>query len=513
MLLEHIKEDNNYTLTENGGITHKTTQSALFDMFALGGAMRERSNADIANMFRDAYIENPEYALKLLFYFRDIRGGQGERKIFRTIIRYMAQSCDPILRNDIWRNIPYIPVFGRWDDLYALVDTPVEARAFEIIRDQLLIDLGSKTPSLLAKWLKSENTSSKESRRLANITREYLELSHKEYRKMLSILREKINIIETLMSQGNWDKIEFDKLPSRAGFIYRNAFARNDITKEKYLQFITDKKTKVNAGTLYPYEVVEQALRVNRDAWSWDKADIDKAQREAVNKYWDNLTDYFNGCSLDALCMIDTSGSMTGRPIDVAISLGMYCAERNKGPWHNHYISFSHHPQLIEIKGQDFVEKVNRIYETNLCENTNIEAAFDMIFNTAIKHHLTADDIPKNIIIISDMEFDYAATNTPWTWNRRANDTWSVTTDTVETVMEGIRRKWEKYGLRLPNIIYWNVDARQNNIPDLGDKTVSFVSGFSPVIFKQIMTGKTGYDLMMEVLNNPAYTCITSCQF
>lgn len=496
MLLDNIKEDNNYTLTENGGVTHKTTNSAIFDMFALGGAMRDRFDNDIITMFRRAYAENRDYAMKLLFYFRNVRGGQGERNIFRVIIKDMAMSAYSDFGESIKKNLIYIPVFGRWDDLYTFVGTPYEENAFKIMSDQLIKDLSSDTPSLLAKWMKSENTSSKESRRLANLTREYLHLDHKQYRWMLSSLRQRINIVEKLMSQQKWDNIEFDKLPSKAGLIYRNAFARNEETRDRYIQFMTNKESTVNAGTLYPYDVVEQAIKYNSRYGN-------PVERAAINKYWKNLTDYFNGASLDALCMVDTSGSMMGRPIDVAISLGLYCAERNKGPWKDHYISFSHHPQLIETKGIDFVDKVHRIYRTNLCQNTNIEAAFDMIFDTAIKHNLRSDEIPKNLIIISDMEFDQAtAQYQSYLYGKPKVD------NNIETVMEGIRTKWNEHGLRLPNIIYWNVDARQPNIPDLGDKNISYVSGFSPVIFKQIMSGKTGYQLMMEVINSPEYACI-----
>ena len=496
-LLEGMKAATNYTLTENGGITHKTTNSDLLDMFAMGAAMRNRSDADVILMFKKAFAENAELAMKMLFYIRDVRGGQGERRFFRTVVHWAA--TEKSTRESIRKNIEFFPEFGRWDDLYALEGTPLMSDALALIKRQLALDVECKTPSLLAKWLKSENASSAETARLANITRQYLGMSHKQYRKTLSILRARINVLEVLMSANRWDEIEFDNIPSKAGLIYKNAFARRDIIKAKYEQFAKSDTTKVNAGTLYPYEVVEKAIDLMRpNYWGNTHVAMDNVDRLMINKYWDNLTDYLNGAKLDALCMIDTSGSMSGTPINVATALGMYCAERNQGPWHNHYISFSSRPQLIETAGVDFCDKVYRIVRTNLCENTNIEAAFDMVLNTALR---TGAALPEYMIVISDMEFDSATGNY---WHRNG----CMCTANAETVMETIERKFNSHGLRMPKLIYWNVDARQANIPMIGNHYVSYVSGFSPSIFKSILTGKTGWDLMLEAIDTERYACI-----
>lgn len=494
-LLNGMKQATNFTLTENGGITHKTTNSDLLDMFAMGAAMRNRSDEDIILMFQKAYTENPELAMKMLFYIRDIRGGQGERRFFRVVIRYMALT--KTMRESIRKNIENIAEYGRWDDLYSLCDTPLEQDAFAFIKRQLALDLECKTPSLLAKWMKSENASSNETKRLADKTRRYLGMSHKEYRKTLSIMRARINVLEVLMSANRWDEIEFDKIPSKAGLIYKNAFARRDMIKAKYEAFAKDENTKVNAAALYPYEVVEKAINLMNPSWYYDRNTIalDNTDRLMINKYWDNLTDYFKGAKLDALCMIDTSGSMSGTPINVATALGLYCAERNQGPWHNHYISFSSRPQLIETTGVDFCDKVYRIVRTNLCENTNIEAAFDLVLNTAIN---TGAKLPEYMIVISDMEFDHATGNY---WHH----TGGICTANAESVMETIERKFNQCGFQMPKLIYWNVDARQANIPMIGNHYVSYVSGFSPSIFQSILTGKTGWDLMMDAIGGERY--------
>ena len=513
-----LKNATNYAITENGALTHKSTTSDLLDMFAMGAAMRKRSDEDVILMFRKAYAENPVYALKCLFYIRDIRGGQGERRFFRVALKDLVKQDAEAVR----RNLKHIPEFGRWDDLYIFVGTALEKEAFAFMKEQLALDITCKTPSLLAKWLKSENTSSAKSRELANKTRIAFGFTHKQYRKTLSILRERINIVERLMSENRWDEIEFDKIPSRAGMIYKNAFARHDIERMKqdpsvqsYADFAKDETKKVNAKALYPYECVAEAVKasgVGYYGYSYRSRENDQSEtnRLMVNKYWDNLADYFNGASFNGLAVVDTSGSMTGSeasaPINVAISLGLYCAEKAKGPFAGHYVSFSSKPQLIATEGVDFVDKVARIYKTNLCENTNIEATFDLLLNTALANGCTQDDLPQNIIVISDMEFDTACGSYSF-WGRQSNPS-QMSVASAPTLLEGIAKKWAAHGYQMPHLIFWNVQARQNNIPMLGNGPISYVSGFSPSIFETIMSGKTGYDLMMEKLNTERYAVI-----
>jgi hypothetical protein len=345
--------------------------------------------------------------------------------------------------------------------------------------------------SLCAKWLKSENAHSKESRRLAKKTREYLGMTSKQYRQMLSKLRTHINVLEKLMSANRWDEIDFSAIPSKAGLVYRNAFARRDMIAKKYESFIKDENTKVNAGTLYPYEVVEKALEMR------GRYNSNSTEREVINKYWDNLPDYLEGKNCSMMCVIDTSGSMWGRPINVAISLGLYCAERITGPFSGKYISFASRPQLIETKGVDFVDKVHRIYRTNLVDNTNLTAVFDLLLATAVHEKVKKEDIPKTIVVISDMEIDMATSS----W-RHYENRW--TKESAATEMEKIRQKWDRCGIDMPKLVYWNVNARNDTILDAGPN-VSFVSGCSPIIFRQVMTGKTGFDLMLEILLQDRY--------
>lgn len=505
--MDGLVDNTNFVATENGGITHKTTKSDLLDLFALGGAFRSRSDEDVINLFKNAYAEDPVYALKCLFYLRDILCGQGERRFFRVALNWLAKTDPEAVR----RNVQYIPMFGRYDDLYCLVDTPVEVDAFSFIVHQLALDVQSKTPSLLAKWLKSENTSSKESRKLATKTRNYLGMTSRQYRKTLSTLRERINVLERLMSAGEWDKIEFDKIPSQAGIKYRNAFARHDVERmrqaaenkeiQSYEDFAKDTTKKVNAKALAPYECVHEVLK----NFAYFRSSKNDTQRNIINKYWDNLTDYFNNATLNGICVVDTSGSMTGygktiAPIDVAISLGLYCAEHNNGPFANYYISFASRPQLIRTDGVDFCDKVLRIYDTDLIDNTNIEAVFDLLLDTALQPGVKKEDIPKNVIIISDMEFD-SATRDWSTWSTRGPRP-------IATTMETIMNRWKAAGLEMPNLVFWNVDARQNNIPMTVQNGITFVSGFSASTFEMLMSEKTAADLMYDKLDSERYSVI-----
>ncbi len=501
--LNNLKSTTNYDLTANGGLAHKSTLNAVYDMFALGAAYRKRSDSDCIVLFQKAYAEDPVYALKCLFWIRDCRGGAGERRFFRVCYRWLITND----KNAAKRNLQYLSEYGRWDDLLYITDnTSLWKDAVAIVKQQLDLDVisyvaGNKNAvSLLAKWLPSENTSSKDTRAMAAKIRLALGMTSKQYRKTLSALRERIKVVERLMSANRWNEIEFDKIPSKAGLIYKNAFARRDMIATKYKEFMASDTTKVNAKALYPYEVVSKAIHYINDNYRWNtsKVDFKDVDRLAINKYWENLEDYFKDATLDALCVVDTSGSMTGydaaAPINIAISLGLYCAERARGPFANHYISFASRPQLIETVGVDFVDKVYRIYRTNLCDNTNLEAVFDLLLQTALKTPNAKSALPKTIVVISDMQIDSA-------------QGWQYRGSSPRTMMENMRTKWAAHGLKLPNLVYWNANASKDTFLDDGPN-VTYVGGASPSIFKQILTGKTGIDLMLDALNAERYAQI-----
>lgn len=481
--LDNLKQANNYSITENGAISHPSSLNSLVDLFALGGSYRYRNEYDCINLFKKAFEEDEAYAMKCLFYLRDIRGGQGERRFFRVVLRYLANNYP----DAVIRNLKYIPIMGRWDDLYALDGTLVENEMYDFMKKQFTLDFNCETPSLLAKWMKSENTSSAKSRYLAIKTIKAFGMKPSVYRKCLSTLRKRINVLERLMSQGRWEDIQFDKIPSRAGIIYRNAFARNDITKARYEAFLKSKETKVNANVLYPFDIAHRAFQVRSENY-------DDPERLSLQKYWDNLPNYYGDREENGIAVVDVSGSMTGIPMEAAVSLGAYIAEKAHGPFANHFITFSAKPQLVEFSGVDITDKLNRCASANWGMNTDLEAVFDMLLKVAISNKTPQEDMPTRLYIFSDMEFDCALRDYCHYYDPFD----------VDTLVEGIAKKWAMHGYKLPDIVFWNLNARHDNIPAIGEG-FSYVSGFSPVMIEQILGGKTGLELVMEKLNSDRY--------
>ena len=371
-----------------------------------------------------------------------------------------------------------------------------------MMKDQLALDVQCKTPSLLAKWLKSENTSSAESRHLGAITRNAFGMTAKQYRKTLSILRSRINIVEKLMSENRWDEIEFDKIPSRAGLIYKNAFARRDIIKQKYETFAKDTTTKVNAEVLNPVDIPE---RIFRSYGGKNFSDTDIAM---FQKYWDNLKDYYNGREEPGIAVVDVSGSMSGQPMAAAVAMGAYIAERGKGPFANHFITFSGHPQLVSFDGVNIVDKFWRARSADWGMDTNIEAVFDMLLNTALQNKVIPEDIPKTIYIFSDMEFNACLSAGKSSRGRYSHSERYLNDEgEILTLMEEIALKWKRYGYELPRIVFWNLRAAKENIPAMGGR-FSYVSGFSMNMIEQILSGKDRMALMFEKLDTERYSCI-----
>ena len=492
--MSNMKSEMNYGYTTNGAVKHTSTMNKVLDMFAMGGAYRKRSDIDCIALFKAAFDENPDLALRCLFYLRDIRGGQGERRFFRVCFKWLAQNHAQVAKNQL----DHISEYGRWDDLlYATEDTSVFQYALAAIKKQFVLDIQCNAPSLLAKWLPSENASSAESKRLGGLVRKYFGMTSREYRKSLSELRRRINVLERLMSAGKWDEIEFDKIPSRAGLIYKNAFARRDLIAAKYESFAKSNDTKVNAAALYPHDVCHKAYGVERLPY-------DSAERLMVQKYWDNLPNFYGDNEENGLAVVDTSGSMNGQPMEVALSLGAYMAEKAHGPFANHFMTFSTKPELIEFQGVDITDKLMRAQRASWQMNTNLKAVFDLLLKVARKKNTKASDMPTRLYIISDMEFDGCVTADVGDsyWGMHNLNRYSI-----DTLVESIKKEWASYGYKLPQIVFWNVNATSQNIPAIGEG-FSYVSGFSPSMLKQILSGKDGIDLMLEVLNSERYVNI-----
>ena len=493
--LNAMKEDTNYGLTENFGITHNTTMSKVLDMFAMGGSMRNRSEDDIIHMFKCAYGEDPTLALRCLFYHRDIRGGSGERRFFRVILHWMGNH----MVDEVEHLIPMIAEYGRWDDLFVLFDTKCEAAMVGYVAWAI----SANKDHLLYKWMPSINASSKTTIMRGRRFAHELGMSEKQYRKMLSEGRKACNLVETLMSQNEWDQIAFDKLPSRAGLLYKNAFIRREETRERYAAFMSNEKTKVHAAVLNPVEIAHQIF--NYRGWN----DPTQVERNAWQKYWDNLKDYYGEREEPGLAVVDVSGSMCGTPMEAAVSMGAYIAERGKGPFQNHFITFSNDPSLVEFTGVDIYDKFIRAQRADWGGSTNIEAVFDLMLQTALSHHTKQEDMPKTLYIFSDMEFNRCITSGPASSEMWISDSQMLNRTKLDTVIEAQARKWKTYGYEIPRIIFWNLDARHENIPAIGPR-FSYVSGFSMNMVECILSGKDGVDLMLEKLNSERYRAITS---
>jgi len=371
-MLKFLKKEANLTATENGAITFETTQSDCLDLFATIGALRNESESEILARFDRAWAEDADTAIKMLFFARDVRGGLGERNVFRTIFKNMAQDR----LNSVEKNLWAVSEFGRYDDLLCLLDTPAKQAVLKHIKMQLEKDMKAlddgETISLIGKWLPSINASNVDTVRYGKMIAKYLGFTDAEYRKTLSKLRADIAIIENNLRVSDYS-FDYSKQPSKAMLKYRKAFLRND--GERYKEFLTKVEkgeATLHARTLLPYEIIAPALK---------GASISADERYSMDVTWKAQDDFTNG--KNALVVVDGSGSMYMRmkptPISVAISLGVYFAERNEGAFRNHFITFSTKPRLVDIKGKDIYEKVKYVASFNEVANTNIQKVFELI--------------------------------------------------------------------------------------------------------------------------------------
>lgn len=485
--------------TQNGALTNATTNNFLYDFFSSAGAssnVRGGDNQNIFDMkcidkFSFAYENDPITSLCVLSYIRDAREGQGQRRIFRKILKELAKKSDAS-KNDAKKFFQVIPEIGRWDDLYAFVGTSLENDAFAFLKEQFKKDIqnheNNEQVSLLAKWLKSINASSKETRRLGRLTAKHFGMSEKEYRKMLSKLRKHIDVVECKMSANEWNKIEYSHVPSIAMKNYVKAFLRNDKERfEKYIQNVKNGQEKINASVLYPHDLLNKVIDYASMYWGSleIKNDIPQEVFETYQEQWNALPQY-SITEENVIPVIDCSGSMYSGgvilPIIVGSALGTYLAEHNKGLWKNKIITFSQTPEVVSLNEDDaFYEKAVIISKSTNALNTNLQAVFDLILDTAKRNKLSDEEMPQSIIIVSDMEFDNI--------------------DVHKTNFEVIKNKFEEAGYKMPRIIFWNVLGRPKNYPaTIEDVDALLFSGFSPVVIKQIMENLTIEDVIKDII-------------
>lgn len=431
------------TVTENGMPAHSTTGDALVDLFFSMGAARSVPADVLLGKFSASLAQDPLLTLKAAFFNRNIRGGQGERRSFRIFFRYLCRMYPDIAI----KNLPNVPYFGRWDDVFVAFGTRVEKYALNMLSDALLRD----RDALCAKWMPREGKSKDV---FARKLRKHMGLSRKEYRKLLASLTD---VVETKMCDNEWDSIEYSHVPSRAMKIYRNAFGRHSDKFGQWLDSLEQGESKVNAGAIYPHEIVSAIYKSPNDAI------------RMLEQQWKALPNYLTGKD-NILPVCDVSASMKGEPMEVSIGLGLYLAERNKGLFHNKVITFSQRPSVFSLKSDTLFGRVMEMRRMDWGYNTNLEAVFNLILKTAVRAELSEEDMPSTVLILSDMQFDEAM-------------------EPEEGAIEMIRNKYWQHGYKMPDIVFWNLRDVDNVPVKFDEQGVALISGFSPSVMKAVLGG------------------------
>lgn len=440
-------------VTENGMATNSTSLNACVDLFFNIGAMRGQDKQRLIATFSKAFNEDPKRAIKLLFWARDVRGGAGERQVFKDILVYLAENHDLVLRP----NLHLISEYGRWDDLLSLVGTYLEKEAMTLISDALINENG-----LCAKWMPRKGT-------VAEKLRKFTGMSPKQYRKSLVGLT---SVVETKMCAKDWNSIDFGKLPSVASARYQKAFGKNAYENySAYIASLVKGEAKINAGAVYPYDIITS---------------LERGNATVANEQWKALPNYLEGAKDMILPVVDVSGSMSSPAggsktvtcMNVAISLGLYISERNEGPFKDAFITFSSKPQLQVLSGS-LNDRYTQMSDSDWGMSTDLEATFKLILDQATKHKLSQDKMPNKVLILSDMEFNSA---TGRGYGRESN--WNP------TAQQMIETMYADAGYKVPQIVYWNIQSRNGGVPVAFDaKGTALVSGFSPAIMTSLLGG------------------------
>lgn len=488
------------TLTDNGAIAYQTSGKELLDFNFNVSSMRfEEDESSIIDNFIKVYAEDPKTAIKYLFFVGDIREGLGERKVFKACFKYLAS-----IRPDIANAVLYlIPEYNRWDSLIQLIEIDtLKDNVVNIIRKQFFDDLrgalNHKNISLLGKWMPSENTSSSKTRALARKVRTSMGLNSANYRKGLSKLRSYLNVVETQMSANKWEQIDYEKVPSKANLIYKNAFLKHDEERRtEFLNSLSKGTAKINSGTLDVHEIVRKYNHHNIKYTNTPTID------EALENMWNSLPSY---SVENSLIIRDGSGSMMwgeGRisPLDVATALSIYTAQHNTGPWKNKYITFSSNPEIVDLsKCNSLAEALNLSYYYDDCSNTDIYRTMRLILDVAVKNKMNQSDMPSNIIICSDMQFD----------GNRFNFN--------ESLFDSIAREYKENGYNLPKICFWNLNQSFNKTIPMQSNEFGLIlcSGFSLNLLKMVMSNNLDpYKALTDIINSKRYEAVENeiCKF
>ena len=513
--LKKMIETGNLQETENGALAYSTSGHKLLDMNFKVASYRSMIDADVIRDFKDVMAEDEVMAAKWMMFLRDIRGGLGERRSFRLCLKTFLELHAFSNPNALPAFLHIIPEYGRWDDLIWIYDNIdekyvknigekyVKVTIMLIIKDQLSEDIirmkKGESISLLAKWMPRINTSSENTKRVARNIAKHFGWSEKTYRKTISSLNKYIDTVEVKMSANDWD-INYEKVPSKANILYKDAFYRhNPKGRQLYLDKLEKGEATINSSTAFPHDIIHNYLN-----GSCNK--IFKEYDRTLEAMWHDLPNFVQGDDT-TLVVCDSSGSMnvtvgngslTAR--EVAYSLAIYFAERAKGEFKDNFISFSENPKFIDISGcNSLKDKFNKAVSNSEVANTNIERTMMLILNTAIKNKIPQEDMPNNVLIISDMEFDQAT-------DCYLDDSGYPT----KSLFDGIAEAYKTMGYKVPRLVFWNVNSRTNGIPiqenELG---VALVSGFSPSICQMVLSSEVDpWKCLVDMLDAPRYKVI-----
>lgn len=472
------------TFTTNGAVAYRTAGKQILDFNFCVSALRNSPEYEIEDKYAKVFYEDRLTAIKYLFYVGDVRGGLGERRTFKTGLKWQAETHPEIAK----AVLPLVAEYTRWDNLWCLLDTDLEYDVIDLVKKQLNEDaknmMEGKPISLLAKWMPSIYASSSETRRLAKIFRKGLGMTSEQYRKMLSKLRKYLDVVEVKMSAKEWDKIKYESVPSKANLNYNSAFLRNDEERRRaYLAALSKGEAKINASTLQPHEITYKYRR-------------SRGVDETMEALWKALP----SLSIEnTLVVRDGSGSMTwtrcgnsgATPLDVATALAIYMSEHNSGGWKDKFVTFSSSPKIVDLsKCKTLREKVDLSLRESDCSNTNIYATMKLILNTAVRNNMTQEDMPKTIVICSDMQFDGRSHGLN------------------KSLFDSIAEEYKSYGYLLPKICFWNLSGSVNNTVPMQQNDLGLIlcSSFSVQILKMFMSGQTDpYEILLEELNSERY--------
>ena len=478
----------NRTHTTNGCVAHKSTMDSVLDLFV----KLPVSEPDQAKqLFAAAWAVQPELALRVLFYARDIRGGQGRRAVFRTVLSDLATSESSLVE----RLLPLVAEYGRYDDLLCLEGTPVWDSVLHYVQVQLEADmdalLAGEHVSLLAKWLPSANASCRDTRRLAKAICSYLGWTEREYRKSIVPLRTHLRIVEQAMCAQQWDTIDYSSVPSKAMHRYRNSFRQHDGERfQGFLDAVSRGEQTINSSTLYPHELVLPYLE---NMWSMETTTT-TANDAVLDLQWSSLPNYMADKPFKGLVVADVSGSMFcngNLPIANSIALAMYIAERNDcEAFRNKFLTFSQSPSLQSVTGSTLGERVRNLSQADWGMNTDLGLVFASILENAKRYEVSPADMPESLIIVSDMQFDRCVTHD-------------------DTALDDIKRQYADAGYTTPHVVFWNVAGTTNVPMTIHESGATLVSGYSPSILTAVLGGATTpQDLLDAAVNCERYDAI-----